>query len=89
MLIIGTIDEAQLKPISGLPVLTSPHMLTSFDVVTLQHCVRAEDADFRRLVKLIRLPVLELREEPEKRESDLFCPRRLTGSIPGQMSPYL
>lgn len=56
LLVIGTLDHYQLPPIKGKPFTTSPHILTSFEFVRLQHSVRASgDPDFHRLQKLVRL----------------------------------
>ncbi len=37
----ATMDWKQLKPISGLPVMLSPSMITSFTFLDLGHSVRA------------------------------------------------
>jgi len=43
LLIIGTLDQHQLRPIKGLPFLLSPFILTSFLVGRLDHYVRCSD----------------------------------------------
>ena len=43
MLIVGTIDQEQLRPIKGLPFLLSPYVLTTFRLRLLKHYVRCAD----------------------------------------------
>ena len=40
VLLIGTIDQVQLRPIKGLPFLLSPYVLTTFSIVILTEYVR-------------------------------------------------
>ena len=40
VLIIGTLDQVQLRPIKGLPFLLSPYILTTFSLGRLKHYVR-------------------------------------------------
>ena len=41
ILVFATMDWKQLKPISGLPAMLSPSMITSFTFLDLGHSVRA------------------------------------------------
>ena len=43
ILIIGTIDQVQLRPIKGLPFLLSPYVLTTFCMTVLKQYVRCAD----------------------------------------------
>lgn len=43
MLVIGTIDQVQLRPIKGLPFLLSPYVFTTFRMRVLKHYVRCAD----------------------------------------------
>ena len=40
ILVIGTIDQVQLRPIKGLPFLLSPYVLTTFAIFVLKEYVR-------------------------------------------------
>ena len=47
LLIIGTLDHRQLPPVNGKPLMTSPHIISSFEFIALHHSVRASgDPDF-------------------------------------------
>lgn len=63
--VICTIDECQITPIDGLPFLTSPHVVSSFKLITLDHPVRAEEENLRLACKLVRTPAIVLQEQPE------------------------
>ena len=55
LLIIGSMDNLQIKPINQLPFLTSILVITSFQAIKFQHSVRAYgDLDFQRLQELTR-----------------------------------
>jgi len=41
VLLLCTIDNEQINPIKGRPVLMSPHIITSFRVVLMEHWVRS------------------------------------------------
>lgn len=43
IMVIGTIDQVQLRPINGLPFLLSPYILTTFSIVVLKQYVRCAD----------------------------------------------
>lgn len=70
VLILGTMDHTQLQPIKELPILTSSFMLTCFQMVSLEHSVRAHgDPDFQRLQAITRMnPVLLQSSEALKNE---------------------
>ena len=70
VMIIGTMDPSQLKPINQQPLLTSSLMLTCFVMFELKHSVRAHgDKDFQRLQAITRMDPFELLASPElKRE---------------------
>jgi predicted GIY-YIG superfamily endonuclease len=56
VLVIGTIDHLQLKPVRGKPFLVSPHVLTSFTMRKLIHPVRAAKCkDLRRVIEITRV----------------------------------
>ena len=57
VLIISTIDDKQLQPIEGFPVLLSPHIITCFTVKMLTESVRAATCKTsRRINEINRLP---------------------------------
>jgi hypothetical protein len=57
VLLLASLDGCQLRPVSGRPPLLSPHMLTSFEFVPLDHSVRATfDPGLMRIVDITRLP---------------------------------
>ena len=43
VLLVGTIDQVQLRPITGLPFLLSPYVLTTFSIIVLKEYVRCAD----------------------------------------------
>ncbi|KAL3924544.1 MAG: hypothetical protein SGILL_000982 [Bacillariaceae sp.] len=43
ILLVGTIDQVQLRPITGLPFLLSPYVLTTFSIIVLKEYVRCAD----------------------------------------------
>ena len=45
ILVIGTIDQVQLRPIHGLPFLLSPYVLTTFGIQVLRQYVRCADCN--------------------------------------------
>ena len=56
VLLIGTLDQHQLKPIHGKPFLTSPHLLTSFQCKVLTRSVRSgNDLHLQRLNCICRM----------------------------------
>jgi predicted GIY-YIG superfamily endonuclease len=68
--LIGTIDDRQIRPIDGRPVLLSPHMWTSFRVVTLKHSVRAFACKYlREINRIVRLSWSELEANPMEEET--------------------
>ena len=63
VVVIGSIDHVQIRTFTGLPVLLSPHILTSFNIQALEHSVRAaRDANLRSINDLCRLPKHRLLE---------------------------
>ena len=61
MVIITTIDDKQLRPVKGYPLLLSPHILTCFRVVLLKHSVRSSrDPNQRRVIDVSRMPERDL-----------------------------
>jgi len=57
MIIVTTIDDKQLKPVDGYPLLLSPNILTCFRVAVLKHSVRsAEDQNQQRIIEISRMP---------------------------------
>jgi predicted GIY-YIG superfamily endonuclease len=56
MLIITTIDDKQLKPVKGYPMLLSPHILTCFRVAILRQSVRSsDDINQQRVIEISRM----------------------------------
>ena len=56
MLVFGSMDAMQLRPVEGRPPLVSPHMATCFDFVPLDHSVRAARCPaLRRLIEICRM----------------------------------
>ena len=65
VLMISTIDDKQLQPIDGFPVLLSPHILTTFMVRLLTHSVRAAKCrTLRRIIEIMRHSHEHIREHP-------------------------
>ena len=65
ILMISTIDDKQLQPIEGFPILLSPHILTTFVVRILEHSVRAAKCRIlRRIIQIIRYPYEYLTKHP-------------------------
>ena len=57
VLLFATLDECQLRPVSGRPPLLSPHILTSFKFCGLDYSVRAaHDKHLRRIIEITRMP---------------------------------
>jgi predicted GIY-YIG superfamily endonuclease/DNA replication protein DnaC len=57
MLVFASYDHKQLSPVTGLPPLLSPHMITSFKFFELKESVRAcGDAALQRIQEIARLP---------------------------------
>jgi hypothetical protein len=55
VLVFVTLDWKQLKPVSGLPAMLSPLMITSFTFLHLGHSVRARgDPNLQRIQKIHR-----------------------------------
>jgi hypothetical protein len=56
VLVFATMDWKQLKPISGLPAMLSPSMITSYTFLDLGHSVRARgDPNLQRTQKISRM----------------------------------
>ena len=69
VLLIGTLDHAQLGPISGLPFLLSSHIVTDFTLIKLEHSVRAaRDANLQEIQHITRMSPYDLRKDPKKRD---------------------
>ncbi len=70
VLVLGTLDHAQLQPIKALPFLMSSLVTTSFTMVQLKESVRAStDRQFRQLQNIIRMNPYELIQDPVHREN--------------------
>ena len=66
MMIITTIDDKQLRPVTGYPLLLSPHILTCFRVIILSESVRsADDPLQQRVIDISRYSDKKMRENPE------------------------
>ena len=64
ILVISTMDAAQLPPVNGRPPLLSPHMLTCYSFCELKHSVRAGlDKNLRRMQLIARTPAREMNRE--------------------------
>ena len=65
VLVMGTMDHAQLAPVKGLPFLLSSHIMTCFTMVRLSHSVRAhQDAEFQELQAIARMNPILLQSDP-------------------------
>ena len=74
LLIVGTIDQCQLRPIKGLPFLLSPFVLTTFSMGLLKIYVRcAECKHLQSMNEIARLYTndMELRDEKLRVFEDL------------------
>jgi len=61
---IGTMDHTQLQPVQGRPFLTQPHIISCYNMVELEHSVRAHnDYNFQRLQYITRLPSNKLDDD--------------------------
>ena len=66
VLLICTLDHLQLRPIKGLPLLLSPHIMTSFWLMTLKHLVRAsQDPQLQRIIDICRMSKAQYIENPQ------------------------
>ena len=66
LLIITTLDPKQLQPVNGHPVLTSPHVLSSFEFRKLTQSVRASgDLALQRIQDIARMMVSSYVSSPE------------------------
>ena len=64
MLVFGSMDCMQLRPVEGRPPLLSPQVTSCFDFLPLDHSVRAAQCgDLQRLIQICRLSRAELTEE--------------------------
>jgi predicted GIY-YIG superfamily endonuclease len=72
VLMLGSMDPAQLQPINQLPFLTSSLVLTCFKMVELAHSVRAHgDEEFQRLQAITRMNPFDLASN-ESIKSEFF-----------------
>ena len=56
LVMIGTGDPRQLKPVHGSPLWCSHHMICSFNIFAMRHFVRArQDEDLQRVISILRL----------------------------------
>jgi predicted GIY-YIG superfamily endonuclease len=66
ILVFATLDECQLRPVTGRPPLLSPHMITCFSFQALDHSVRAAtDPNLRRIIVITRMRRSQLTEQIE------------------------
>jgi hypothetical protein len=65
VLVIGTIDPVQLKPIKGRPFLLSPFVLTCFGFNLLTHSVQAADNLFLQRIQDISRMLTHLYTPPK------------------------
>ena len=66
LLMIATMDHAQLQPIQGRPFLLSSHIITCFKMEMLKSSVRSPgDVQFQRLQDIARMHYKEYEENPE------------------------
>jgi hypothetical protein len=72
--VFATIVWKQLKPISGLPVMLSPWMITSFIFLDLGHSVRAGgDPNLQRIQKISWMDSPNYTPERIKEFKQLLC----------------
>ena len=70
VLVIGTMDHMQFNPIDGRPFLTSSHGISCFNMVRLQHSVRAHnDPGFQRFQQIARMHPSKLRRRQNQTET--------------------
>jgi hypothetical protein len=66
VLIITTLDPKQLQPVTGPPVLPSPHVISSFDFRRLAHSVQASgDPILQRIQDIAHMMVTSYVTHPE------------------------
>lgn len=66
VVILTTIDDKQLRPIDGYPVLLSPNVLTCYNVTILEHSVRsAQDPLQQRVIEISRYNDARMQNEPQ------------------------
>jgi predicted GIY-YIG superfamily endonuclease/DNA replication protein DnaC len=67
IIIIATMDQLQMRPIRGQPVLLSYFLLTSFRLARLDQFVRAStDHNLQRIQALTRLPAVAFQKKADK-----------------------
>ena len=65
VLLFCTLDHLQLRPIKGLPLLLSPHIMTCFRMIRLNHLVRAsQDPNLQRIIDICRMSKFEYELQP-------------------------
>jgi hypothetical protein len=65
VLLFFTLDHLQLRPIKGLPLLLSPHIMTCFRIIKLQHLVRAShDPQLQRIIDICRMSKYDYELQP-------------------------
>ena len=66
VLLFCTLDHLQLRPIKGLPILLSPHIMSSFALMTLKHLVRAsQDVHLQRIIDICRMSKDDYDAQPQ------------------------
>lgn len=69
VLILGSMDHAQIQPIKAMPFLLSSLVITTMDMIELRHSVRASsDPDFQRFQKILRMNPYTLAASSELKE---------------------
>ena len=66
IIILGKIDDLELRPITGQPILLSPHIMTSFSILRLDRLVQCStDPNLQQIIDISHMK----RSEYEKDES--------------------
>ena len=80
VLIISTLDHTQIQAIDGRPFLTSSNIIPMFNMIALQHSVRAaDDPHFFRIQQICRYDYRILEQHPEYiHEFKQLCSEHLT-----------
>lgn len=64
ILVIATIDEFQLHPITGVPCLISPVIIMAYRLIKLNESIRAEEPEMKRICQIARMPAADLKANP-------------------------
>ena len=90
VLVIGTLDQVQLRPIRGLPFLLSPFILTTFSLGKLQHYVRCSTCSIlKEINEIARFFTSDQTEWDEKLRRLRHLLERYASSVPNWEDPLI